>query len=261
METTKKTITVLLMMISLTSFSQTNFNYGMGSIVSQVISPTIDVNSEQTSLYGGKGLAAFYINKPITTRHDSFTLGGGYKYSDDGNFSNPELYVSRCGANDDRFRMALIFGMYRITGDNQQTARGTTYLSRRASYAGAALSYHFENNNYFGVKVGDVYDVAYTDGSDSVYYLFEAMTPTAFTNFNVFDNGFEKVSIYAQASYNAVEKTKYTAAVNFENERLVLGAWADVNIGARAKYKTDWLDVQVTYEKGFFVGLIIKDIP
>lgn len=244
------------------STAQNHFDYSARSLNTQLDSPNISCPDEQTSIVASQSMFSAYVNKPIQTNYDTFTLGGGYNYSDSRHYSNPEIYVSRMGNESDKLRMSLMFGMYRVNSDGiQLNSQGKPYMDRRASYAGASLSYHIDEGNYFGIAVRDVYDVAYTNGDDNTFFLYEAMTPAAFANVKVFNNGFENVSVYAKYSYNSVEKSVYTLAANFESERWRFGAWTDGSVGGLARYKTDWIDMQVSYEKNISIGIIIKNIP
>lgn len=252
--------TLITLLFAITANSQTMFNRDVTSVNTQLISPNIELTEYRTSIAASLENISGYTNIPIEAKYDTFIVGAGYNYQKENNYSNAELYIGRVGSDTDKFRGSLIFGVYKIDSDPLElNKQGDPWLPRRASYAGGSLSYHPNENNYFGLTVRDVYDVAFTDGDDKTYFRFEAITPHFFMNINLWNNGFEGISLYSDASHNSVDKTKYTASLEYKNNNFKIGGfYRNYKSGGYIQYNFEYISIYVSQSDKTNLGIIIR---
>ncbi|HYD91486.1 MAG TPA: hypothetical protein VEA37_08380 [Flavobacterium sp.] len=249
---------MVLVGVAASAQSIRTFDYDVANIIPQIVSPNISLLEEQTAIVGNLDDFAMFANKPIETRTDRFTVGGGVMHKADYSYSNAEMYVGRSGSHNSKFRMSLNFGYYQLRTPELNDEGEIYQRKRQATYAGASFSYHYDEYSYFGVAVKDVYDVAISDGSDATFALYEGMTPTAYTNITFFNDNFNQVSLYADYSYNPEQKSTYSIALKYGSETLQGGAFYSDGWGGYLQYNFDWIYIYAAQTDKTSIGVVFR---
>lgn len=255
---------LLLLLFSNFIYAQRIFDYDITNINPQIVSPTINQNLEQTSFVVNENSRSLYINKPLETLYDSFSIGGGFNYKRENEYYNGEIYVSRSGFKSEKWRMSINAGYYTLKTYDYSIKRNSFYL-------GGSLSYHPNENNYFGISIKDLNDVTtsnvgeltdknkfgerlWGENDEKIYYLFEAMTPTVFTKVTLFN----RVSLYGDYSYNSKQKSRYNISLNYNNDSVSVGAFYNKSFGGFVRYDFERIGLYISQSKITSFGLIIK---
>ncbi len=273
-----KKLILLSLMFSGISYAQRLQSFENINLNKQLISPTIVQDLEQTTIFGNADAVSIYVNKPIETQYDKFTLGGGFNYNKANQYYNGEVYIggSNLFTKDGKWHYNLNAGYYTL----DTYGLGKT---RSAFYFGASMSWHYTEDNYFGVSVKDVSDVCTTDvgykqhwnpylnqmvnstswsqKDDDVFYTYEAMTPTFFGNYLLYKSyNDDKISLYGDYSYSDVQKSVFNVSLTYSNENLSTGVFYSdkfTGYGAFARYDWERIGIYASQSTVTSLGLIL----
>lgn len=161
----------LTLLLFITAFSVQGQTFDVSSLNTTLISPTIELDKGRSVIVANDKTYSAYFQYEINIGQDNMILGAGIN-----NFIRENYYTGYIGKIVGDFRGVLEVGYIE------------SIAGYRATFTSASFSYQTTENNFIGLSVNNIHNVAMDNGPDIDFDYYSKIIPKLFASFEVVPN-------------------------------------------------------------------------